>query len=173
MWLLGRCCFNPGHTGLSWRSPSSQPTLPPSAFPALGTICTQCQGVLQPYLSASSNTTYSTLCSFRFISTATCIRRPGVAMILEGGTQARLTSKAPLPLTPQPLVIGGPQGIVPNYSHVRIFMQGRKLVFHSRQKGRCRLDRTGLCLLPLLSHTKRPAESHFLTLGLQLGKGYG
>jgi hypothetical protein len=44
---------------------------------------------LRPHLSASSNTTYSTLCSFKFISTATCTNRPGVAMILEGGTQAR------------------------------------------------------------------------------------
>lgn len=35
-------------------------------------------------LSASSNTTYSTVCSFSFISTATCTRRPGVAMILWG-----------------------------------------------------------------------------------------
>lgn len=46
------------------------------------------QGVLQPHLSASSNTTYSTLCSFRFISTATCIKRPGVAMILQGVCRA-------------------------------------------------------------------------------------
>lgn len=40
--------------------------------------------VQPPHLSASSNTTYSTLCNFRFISTATCTNRPGVAMILPG-----------------------------------------------------------------------------------------
>lgn len=34
------------------------------------------------HLSASSNTTYSTLCNFRFISVTTCMRRPGVPMIL-------------------------------------------------------------------------------------------
>lgn len=51
---------------------------------ALGTTLSSCLGIqLWPHLSASSNTTYSTLCSFKFISTATCTRRPGVAMILE------------------------------------------------------------------------------------------
>lgn len=42
------------------------------------------------HLSASSNTTYSTLCSFRFISLMTCMRRPGVPMIL-GGTEIRVS----------------------------------------------------------------------------------
>ena len=35
------------------------------------------------YLSASSKTTYWTHWSLRFISTKTCIKRPGVAMILK------------------------------------------------------------------------------------------
>ena len=35
------------------------------------------------YLSASSNTTYSTEDNFRFISTTTCINLPGVAIILQ------------------------------------------------------------------------------------------
>lgn len=39
--------------------------------------------LLLSHLSASSNTTYSTLCNFRFISLMTCMRRPGVPMILE------------------------------------------------------------------------------------------
>lgn len=60
-------------------------TSPLSAFPALGDNPDSCSGVyLWPHLSASSKTTYSTLWSFRFISTATWTNRPGVPMILEG-----------------------------------------------------------------------------------------
>lgn len=45
------------------------------------------------HLSASSNTTYSTLCNFRFISWMTCMRRPGVPMILgEKHREIRVTT---------------------------------------------------------------------------------
>lgn len=120
-------------------------------FPGLGPSLTQVHGVyLQPYLSASSNTTYSTLCSFRFISTATCTKRPGVAMILEGvGGQVMQGQghQQSLPLTLQLLAIweGAPaHRLQSTNSHVRIFMQGCKLVFHPKEKRRCRLDRTVL-----------------------------
>lgn len=74
--LWGNTALTPVHRSfLAKPSPPGSP--PPSDFPASGPT-------RKPHLSASSNTTYSTLCSFRFISTATCIRRPGVAMILEG-----------------------------------------------------------------------------------------
>lgn len=63
-----------GHAGPSLPAPG--PLTHVGTLPALGTpLC-------PADLSASSNTTYSTVCSFSFISTATCTRRPGVAMIL-------------------------------------------------------------------------------------------
>lgn len=82
---LGRHCFDLGHTGLS-RQSLPLVDLSASAFPVQTQVL---RADLQPYRSASSNTTYSTLCSFRFISTATCTNRPGVAIILEEGAQAR------------------------------------------------------------------------------------
>ena len=39
--------------------------------------------IVIPYLSASSNTTYSTDFNFRSISITTCKNRPGVATILQ------------------------------------------------------------------------------------------
>lgn len=50
-------------------------------------LCRSESDILKPasHLSASSNTTYSTFCNFRFISLTTCIRRPGVPIILQGG----------------------------------------------------------------------------------------
>lgn len=86
------------------------------------------------YLSASSNTTYSMLCSFKFISTATCTKRPGVAMILEGGGQVRSAAAPSRPFLALPsswLSGKRPQTAVLNpNSHVGIFVQGSKLVFH-------------------------------------------
>lgn len=52
--------------------------------PQVGTVPAPGTPLRPTDLSASSNTTYSTVCSFSFISTATCTRRPGVAMILRG-----------------------------------------------------------------------------------------
>lgn len=105
------------HTSKSpWTGPSSC-GIPSLCFPGLGDNLDSCSGVyLWPHLSASSKTTYSTLCSFKFISTATCINRPGVAMILEGKYQPghpRLKAQH----SPQSLPRHsgkGPQSIPPN-----------------------------------------------------------
>lgn len=87
----------------------------PLCFPGFGNSPDSCSKVFPwPHLSASSKTTYSTPWSFKFISTATCTNRPGVAMILEGIHRSGhpRSRTPPAPLAPsKPLSGKGPQSI--------------------------------------------------------------
>lgn len=146
--------------------------VPPGKGPGVAWAgCTA--GCPQPHLSASSNTTYSTLCSFRFISTATCTKRPGVAMILEGGVQAGspgATGRALLMLPGSWPPGRGPEAaILSPHSHVGVLMQGCKLVFHPREKRRCEPDRTGH-FSPPPSVARCPGEAHPPPPGSEWGK---